>query len=314
LIVLELAVRLIYPKVNVSFLEKEVFVEDSLLGYRLRPNIEIDKVVLGQRYITRSNSKGLRNDVDYSYNASDNTFRILGLGDSVAYGFGVNIEDSYLKVLERKFKQALYEKGRQAEVINAAFPGWGIAQELLFLKSEGLKYNPHMVIVGFVSDDIYRNDRYYDHAMNYDLCANKKPIEDVSALRSDVIRANSMETFLLDHTRAYPFILAKFKALRNKQFVNYCFMQTQNLFKEMKGVCDKNNVTFIIAVLPIRYQENHINSLMIDFFKNEHIAFIDLSREFTSIDEEIFLENDNHPNPKGHKLIADNIYQYLVKN
>jgi lysophospholipase L1-like esterase len=53
---------------------------------------------------------------------------------------------------------------------------------------------------------------------------------------------------------------------------------------------------------------------MIDFFKNEHIAFIDLSREFTSIDEEIFLENDNHPNPKGHKLIADNIYQYLVKN
>ena len=64
------------------------------------------------------NSKGLR-DYEYSYRKSGNAFRVICLGDSITFGQGVTLEDTYIKQLEeleyvyavigRKGKEYIYE-------------------------------------------------------------------------------------------------------------------------------------------------------------------------------------------------------------
>jgi hypothetical protein len=88
------------------------------------------------------NSKGLR-DREYPYERTPGVKRVLVLGDSFTWGYGVSDEAIYTEVLERK----LAEQGRNWEIINAGVSGWGTDQEYLFLKAEALKYQPDLVIL-----------------------------------------------------------------------------------------------------------------------------------------------------------------------
>jgi hypothetical protein len=51
------------------------------------------------------NSYGLR-DYEYLLNKPPGATRILALGDSVTFGFGVNLEDTYTKILEQSALRA----------------------------------------------------------------------------------------------------------------------------------------------------------------------------------------------------------------
>jgi len=73
-------------------------------------------------------------------------FRILALGDSFTFGFGVEGEASYPKRLEFLLNRAA---GRETfEVVNAGMPGYDTRQELAFLREEGLAFQPDLILVG----------------------------------------------------------------------------------------------------------------------------------------------------------------------
>ncbi|MFA5147122.1 MAG: GDSL-type esterase/lipase family protein [Candidatus Omnitrophota bacterium] len=96
------------------------------------------------------NSKGLR-DYEYGYAKESGTYRIVALGDSYMFGWGVNLEDSYPKRLERILNGKY--PGRKFEVINVSVYGYNTAQEFELLKREGMKYDPDLVILGFFFND-----------------------------------------------------------------------------------------------------------------------------------------------------------------
>jgi len=119
---------------------------DPQLGWALRPGAVAVSRRAGQPVEYRINSKGLRDD-ETSYEKPPGIFRIVLLGDSRAFGYGVPIEGHVSAVLEGYF--------RDVEVINMGVSGYGVDQELLLLQSEGLKYEPDLVIA-YV-------DHYGDH-------------------------------------------------------------------------------------------------------------------------------------------------------
>ncbi|MEK6871332.1 MAG: SGNH/GDSL hydrolase family protein [Nanoarchaeota archaeon] len=82
--------------------------------------------------------------------------RVLVLGDSFAYGFGVNDSDTFAVRLQENL-------GENYEVIPLAASGFGTGQELLQLKHEGLKYNPDIVMLLFFQNDI-SNTQQIDQA------------------------------------------------------------------------------------------------------------------------------------------------------
>ena len=103
---------------------------DSLLGWVHEPGQEGIFETEKFRTAVRINDKGLR-DRAHTYERQNDTKRILVLGDSFAWGYG--IEES------ERFSQLL-EKSLGLEVINAGVSGYSTDQELLWYENEGIKY------------------------------------------------------------------------------------------------------------------------------------------------------------------------------
>ncbi|OIN89639.1 hypothetical protein AUJ59_00955 [Candidatus Beckwithbacteria bacterium CG1_02_47_37] len=95
------------------------------------------------------NSLGFR-DREHSFDKPEDTYRILILGDSIAYGQMVEFKDIFPVRLEEK----LNETGGQAvEVINMSLMGWNTVEQLQVLTVYGLRFQPDLVVIGFYLND-----------------------------------------------------------------------------------------------------------------------------------------------------------------
>lgn len=126
------------------------FLYDRLLGWRNIPDWE--STTYGRPLTI--NSRGLR-DREYAFAKPAGTKRILALGDSYTWGYGVGDEELYTEVLER----AAARDGRAVEVLNAGVSGWGTDQEYLFFREEGIRYEPDIVVVTFFFNDLFETVR-----------------------------------------------------------------------------------------------------------------------------------------------------------
>jgi len=115
---------------------------DSLY-WRPKPNQHCSTKV-GRRPIT-VNSQGTRGP-DFSPARDDDVFRVLCVGDSRTFGWGLSDEESYPAVLERSLREFAGQSQR-VEVINAGVNGWSWSQMLAYLRDIGLSYSPNVIVV-----------------------------------------------------------------------------------------------------------------------------------------------------------------------
>lgn len=129
---------------------------DPILGWKHAANSEGIFVSKnnGFRVQVKINSKGLRDD-EYPYEKVEGISRVLLLGDSMLAGFEVVKEELIDSQLERLLNRN--RKYRKYEVINAGVRGYGTDQSYLFLKTEGHKYSPDIIIYVFVGNDPQEN-------------------------------------------------------------------------------------------------------------------------------------------------------------
>lgn len=117
---------------------------DPLLGWAQQPG-QVGTFATEQfRTSVRINHAGLR-DRDHTYQRSSDTKRILVLGDSFAWGYGVEEGQRFSQLLETSMG---------AEVINASVSGYSTDQELLWLRQEGVKYDVDLIILAMSGNDI----------------------------------------------------------------------------------------------------------------------------------------------------------------
>ncbi|MEE8557419.1 MAG: GDSL-type esterase/lipase family protein [Myxococcota bacterium] len=133
----------------------EAYLLDPDMGKRLRPGwtgTEFGAPV-------QVNSHGLRNP-EVSWEKPVGRFRILALGDSWTFGFRMEEPTSYPRQLERILNGP--PAGRPVQVINAGVVGYSTAQEAAYLRVDGHRYRPDLVIVAFypVNDTEDKLSRY----------------------------------------------------------------------------------------------------------------------------------------------------------
>ncbi|MFI5361372.1 MAG: SGNH/GDSL hydrolase family protein [Elusimicrobiota bacterium] len=93
-------------------------------------------------------SAGLRDrefDVD-----KGRAFRIAVVGDSIAFGNGMAIDETFPKRLEGLLRQS----GRRAEVMNFAVGGYNAVNYAGALESRVVRFAPDLVVVGFCVNDV----------------------------------------------------------------------------------------------------------------------------------------------------------------
>lgn len=144
----EIAYRIFAPTPEVYDLSGlHEFRPDREWLYRGRPGAAGE--VLGTRY--EINADGFRGPV-HSREPKPGVFRIVVLGDSIAFGFGVREEQTFVRVLERLFAQRAPEA--QVEVVNLGTGGYSAWNEARLLEDVGVAYRPDVVLVQFSINDL----------------------------------------------------------------------------------------------------------------------------------------------------------------
>lgn len=128
-------------------------VPDPELLYRHRRNW----VTRYQGVEVRFNEVGLR-DVAIEPKGPGE-FRILVLGDSVTFGWGVPHEDTFPARLERILSPAL---ARPVRVINAGHCSFNTTQELRYLRRDGYRLEPDLLLLVYLENDTLPMPDTYD--------------------------------------------------------------------------------------------------------------------------------------------------------
>jgi lysophospholipase L1-like esterase len=126
--------------------------------YGMRPNVDL-QTPEGARYTI--NADGFR-DHPYARPKPAGTFRIVVLGQSVAFGFGVPLEDTFPKLLERRL--AIVAPEVRIEVLNLGVIGYNAYTEAALFADVGVGYEPDLVLVQFGFNDLNDPTLHFDSA------------------------------------------------------------------------------------------------------------------------------------------------------
>jgi len=166
LLLMEVAVRL-FLAAPIDLLQLNEFVEsergkfaqyDPTLGWVGKPAVTDDFQWVDTSHKVAQNRFGFRG-VEYEQIKSDK-HRILVLGDSFVWGFGVQNDQIFTNVMEKA-------SAGSVEVVNCGVSGYGNDQEYLYWKEHGYKWQPDEVVLVITPyTDIVDNlfDKRYGYA------------------------------------------------------------------------------------------------------------------------------------------------------
>jgi lysophospholipase L1-like esterase len=97
-----------------------------------------------------SNGQSLREDHEIPRDKPTDETRILFLGDSCTFGYGVAHDATFVEAVESTLSDM---KPGAVECINAGVPGYTIFQGYRYLATEGLRYQPDLVVLNFGWND-----------------------------------------------------------------------------------------------------------------------------------------------------------------
>ena len=104
-----------------------------------------------QNIVVKTNSRGFR-DKEYPAKKPKKTKRIIGLGDSIMFGWGVEEEECYLSQLENMLNENESDSTNY-EVINTGVPGYNTAMEVAVLENKIDLTQVDIVIINFIEND-----------------------------------------------------------------------------------------------------------------------------------------------------------------
>ncbi len=234
------------------------------------------------------NSDGFRNKKDINKNSK----KILMLGDSMTFGWGA----------ENPFPNLLNTKIKNYEVINAGIGNTNTLMQIEnFFENYSKKYKYNMIVLNFFINDF----------------------ENVLIKKPNLFEKNSyLYTFL---NNKFNNILIKFKIKKNWQVFYSQNYQNSQIKKDtfekilmLKNYCNKNNIIFIIHMIPeLRNMKNYKflkeNSLLENFSLQNNIMFLnslDVLKDFKESDLWV-TKLDPHANDKAHQIIAEYIYSKI---
>jgi len=267
--------------------------DNNIICAELKPNISTYHNLVK----IHTNNEGFR-DIEHTTAKPDDTFRIVVLGDSFTMGVNVEFTDVYTSVLQDKFDQM---GSNRYEILNFGGADYDTRQELEILKEKVLKFNPDLVIVGFVLNDIRES-----HECNYRKKSNPLFLSYV---------------FNAVHKVWGSFVYEK-GTLRNKDASPEAWKNVEEAFEGFRLVSNATGIPVVIVLFP--YMENldnkyeysilHLKTKLLA--KRYGLHFLDVLPAFRGSNHEDYWSYriDHHPNAKAHMIFADEIFSFLMNS
>lgn len=281
-----------------------------------------------------TNSSGFRGTREYSILKPQGIKRVALLGDSFAFGFGVQDRETFAVSLE--------EADRKLEVLNVGVPGYGMDQIYLSYREVAKKYNPDIVLIGIFPEDFWRCTRsfadsghvkpYFSLASNDKLVLHNVPVPPPYSLNTNQFPLLIEQGFvrkilyssLLYRLLQKPFTkLAKNLRLIDPESSDEWIIGRAILHEMLKDI-RRDGAKPVLLLMPSKdwaqtTRRTSLERSLIRFAKREKIDMIDLKPAFYAAVsdgrlEDYYIKDDWHWTAKGHALTSHEIQQYLKQN
>jgi len=126
-----------------------IFAREPYAGFGNRPGLFFDHRTneFRARYITnQARFRVPRPDLEYPLAKPSDTYRIMLLGPSYAFGWGVDYELSFAGVFQHLLQEGAFAGKKKIEIINAGVPAMPMAAQLSWFEQVGKGYMPDLVI------------------------------------------------------------------------------------------------------------------------------------------------------------------------
>ncbi len=295
--------------------KERVLAYDSTLGWKLVPLAKRVYEDEAEPYLIEINSEGLR-DKEHSYDKSPNIFRIVVVGDSFVFGSGgVSPMDRFTDRMEN-FSSNL-------EVINMGVPGYSTDQEYLYLKTEGLKYHPDLVVMCMFVND-------YDESFVTLNPSLGRPKGYFSAEGGELIfHPPAVSPFYILSQRSY--LIALTEAGLRKNWKGYGrrrlprklkYNEEVRTFKLLlvstRDLCKSSGADVVFVYFPFQGQQNRslLRDVSSELAQTKGFKVLDLTDFMARVNAErpAYFATDIHFNKYGHQVVANVLYDFLVRN
>jgi lysophospholipase L1-like esterase len=258
----------------------------------------------------QANSWGYRGrDVDEIDHDKDTV--LIVLGDSYAFGYGVQVADAFPSVLETTLHSAYPH--RVIKVMTLALPGYNTAQYLAALKEFGPVLQPSLVVLSYHLNDIERHGR-------------------ADGATSESRRGRSPKDYMHLLRFILPRLAAMARALNmsvtttvTREVTEYAdngeaWRRNKILLEELVATTKDLKAGMAVVILPYMVQLDEKHPALEayrsagQFFESLRVPTVNAFEYFKGEDPQNLWINpfDGHPNARGHRIIAKAVTDLIV--
>jgi lysophospholipase L1-like esterase len=246
------------------------------------------------------NSDGFR-DKEYAREKAAGTRRIVVLGDSLTFGWGVEQHESFEHLLEQKMNQV-----RPTEAINFGHGNYNTDQEVSLFEEKGLAYKPDQVALFYFINDA-------------------EPTPERSSWG------------FLGGSRAITFFWSKIKSAKANLFPTGSFLEfysglytdgrpgweaTKGALVRLAKLCNREGIELSVVILPELhhlkdYPFGDAHAKVRAVLEGEGVPVLDLAGKFPADipPTELWVAlDDAHPNARAHEMIANLALPFLMSS
>lgn len=275
---------------------------DEHLVFRHKPSWE-------KRYgdvLVTYNERGLRDRPILP--KAEGEYRILALGDSITFGWGVPQHQIFTFRLEQLLQARLQ---RPVRVINSGVGAYNTVQELTYFKQEGVTFQPDLVMLTYIQNDIEEHKGPFDPWAGDSLRGKSLP---------DMVKKMLGKLWfyrLLIHTYRHGLLEQLKGRSSNSLQGGEGWSHSMSALGELVAICEEHKIPLIVFFKRSDPGEN--NPLFEDVVRHVHgVPVKDMGQWYQGLDEFslVISKVDGHPNAEGHRVMAehmaDEIVSYLV--
>ena len=253
------------------------------LVYELRPNASVFEHGFNQQFST--NSAGFR-DREFITPKPQGIYRVIVVGDSIAFGWNQSADQLFPKLLEQRF---IADGHPEVEVYNMAVDGYNSQQEVELIRTRALSYQPDLLLIAYcLNDNTYGADggtwRHFQKSSSraYDWLSLRCTRLQQQWSGKDITTTAFEDLAEIVAEQKLPVLVVVFPALTRKSDGSYPFL-AQHI--QLAGLADRLGFLLLDLGEPFLHQG----------FRNLQVHPNDVV----------------HPNALGHQIASDSIYSFL---
>jgi len=262
-------------------------------------------------------------------------FRVAFLGDSSTFGWGIDFEQTYAA----QCAAALSEAGIPTEPINAGVIGFTILQGLSRYRALVRDYKPDVVVLAFgaVNDHYAAPSRESDHEKMRKLTEESAGLGRTGRwLRESLRIAHFVDSMRFERSGGMQALRKRYRESRRREFASLAevgqkdyagvrrisLVEYRRYLEELVEEIRADGARVVLLSMPRKLASEDEAPVLVEYsYATEaaatrlQVPLIDVRTHLRSYGEVyesgLFLDNW-HPRPKGHQLIAEDLFPLLT--